>query len=108
MRLSTATQPELDDEHRIEIQLGDLGDVERERREAMEEVAERCGVERRWPRKPAMRRPDRPARDEVGRRRVGQGRDRRPMTAADELGQHAAEPERDQRAEDGICARRRR
>ena len=89
---------------RIQIELGELGEIERQCREAVQEVGEDAG--REWRTTPeALDQPaERALREELSGVGVGQ-RSKRERDGADELRLHATEPDGDQRPERRILCR---
>ena len=88
-------------ENRVEVELGHRGQVLAERREPVDEVDERGRVGRLGAAEAADESPGLAGRDELLGVDVGQGRDPE-ARFADQLGEHAARAERDERAEDRI------
>ena len=102
MRASTATQSAGRAEHGVEVELGDLGQVLGERaRAGAARSASAAASAGGAPRKPATSRPALPPATSSSASTSVSGAMRN-ARLADQLGQHAARPERDQRAEDRV------
>ena len=88
-------------DHRVEVELGELGEVVGELREPVQHVGERGGVGGRGAAEPGDEPPGLARGDELVGVDVGQRRQPE-VGVADQLGEHAAGAEGDERAEDGI------